>query len=76
MALVSLGVPVLFLEWTYRGQLVDLYRPELRAFNPARVLEPGGRAVVKQRAGHLHGTLGAGEAAVGCLPSPSQSLTR
>jgi len=38
MVLVSLGLALLVLEWLYRSQLVDTYRPELRTFNPPQVL--------------------------------------
>ena len=38
MVLVSLGLALLVLEWLYRLQLVDTYRPELRTFNPPQVL--------------------------------------
>jgi hypothetical protein len=36
--LVSLGLALLILEWVYRFQLVDTYRPELYTFNPPQVL--------------------------------------
>src|SRR5215813_4186740 len=38
MVLVSLGLALLVLEWVYRLQLVDTYRPELHTFNPPRML--------------------------------------
>src|SRR5499433_2596255 len=38
MVLVSLGLALLVLEWFYRSQLVDTYRPELHTFNPPQVL--------------------------------------
>jgi hypothetical protein len=38
MVLVSLGLALLILEWVYRFQLVDTYRPELYTFNPPQVL--------------------------------------
>jgi hypothetical protein len=38
MVLVSLGLALLVLEWLYRSQLVDTYRPELHTFNPPQVL--------------------------------------
>jgi hypothetical protein len=37
VALVTLGITLLLLEWVYRAQLVDTYRPELYAFNPVQV---------------------------------------
>src|SRR5215475_11485957 len=40
MVLVSLGLALLVLEWLYRLQLVDTYRPELHTFNPSQVLVP------------------------------------
>jgi hypothetical protein len=43
MSLVSLGLALLVLEWAYRSQLVDMYRPELRTFNPAPMLTPTGQ---------------------------------
>ena len=43
MVLVSLGLALLGLEWLYRLQLVDTYRPELHTFNPAQVLAPNAR---------------------------------
>ena len=43
MSLVSLGLALLVLEWAYRSQLVDMYRPELRSFNPAPMLTPNGQ---------------------------------
>ena len=36
--LVSLGLALLILEWVYRVQLVDTYRPELYTFNPPQGL--------------------------------------
>jgi hypothetical protein len=36
--LLNLGVPLLVLEWIYRAQIVDAYKPELRSFNPVQVL--------------------------------------
>src|SRR5919197_547548 len=38
MVLVSLGLALIVLEWVYRLQLVDTYRPELHAYNPPEVL--------------------------------------
>src|SRR5262245_14974753 len=38
MVLVSLGLALLVLEWFYRLQLVDTYRPELHTFNPSQAL--------------------------------------
>ena len=38
MVLVSLGLALLVLEWVYRFQLVDTYRPELQTFNPPQML--------------------------------------
>src|SRR5262245_11019488 len=38
LVLLNLGLPLLVLEWVYRTQLVDTYRPELHTFNPAPVL--------------------------------------
>src|SRR5262249_55431605 len=38
MVLVSLGLALLVLEWVYRSQLVDMYRPELHTLNPPQVL--------------------------------------
>jgi len=38
MVLVSVGLGLLVLEWVYRFQLVDTYRPELYTFNPPQVL--------------------------------------
>ena len=43
MVLVSLGPALLVLEWLYRLQLVDTYRPELHTFNPAQVLAPNAK---------------------------------
>jgi hypothetical protein len=40
MVLVSLGLALLVLEWLYRFQLVDTYRPELHTLNPPQVLAP------------------------------------
>jgi hypothetical protein len=40
MVLVSLGLALLVLEWLYRLQLVDTYRPELHTLNPSQVLAP------------------------------------
>ena len=40
MVMVSLGLALLVLEWLYRLQLVDTYRPELHTFNPSQVLVP------------------------------------
>jgi hypothetical protein len=36
--LVSLGLALLVVEWLYRLQLIDTYRPELHTFNPSQVL--------------------------------------
>src|SRR2546423_14650980 len=36
--LLNLGMPLLVLEWIYRAQIVDAYKPELRSFNPAQIL--------------------------------------
>jgi hypothetical protein len=38
LVLVSLGLGLLMLEWVYRVQLVDTYKPELYTFNPPQVL--------------------------------------
>ena len=38
LVLLNLCLPLLALEWVYRTQMVDTYRPELHAFNPAPVL--------------------------------------
>jgi len=38
MVLVSLGLALLVLEWAYRLQLMDTYRPELHTFNPPQML--------------------------------------
>jgi hypothetical protein len=38
MVLISLGLALLILEWLYRLQLVDMYRPELHTFNSPAVL--------------------------------------
>jgi hypothetical protein len=38
MVLMSLSLALLILEWVYRVQLVDTYRPELYTFNPPQVL--------------------------------------
>src|SRR5262245_26962524 len=38
LVLLNLCLPLLVLEWVYRTQMVDTYRPELHAFNPAPVL--------------------------------------
>lgn len=43
MSLVSLSLALLVLEWAYRSQLVDMYRPELHSFNPAQMLTPNGK---------------------------------
>lgn len=43
LVLVNLCLPLLVLEWVYRTQLVDTYRPELRTFNPAPVMADAGR---------------------------------
>ena len=43
MVLVSLGLALLVLEWLYRLQLVDTYRPELHTFNPPQVLAPNAK---------------------------------
>jgi hypothetical protein len=43
MSLVSLSIALLVLEWAYRSQLVDMYKPELRSFNPAQMLTPNGK---------------------------------
>src|SRR6266705_4883245 len=43
LVLLSLGLALLVLEWVYRAQLVDTYRPELRTFNPAPVSAPDGK---------------------------------
>jgi len=36
LVLLSLGLALLVLEWVYRAQLVDTYRPELHTFNPGQ----------------------------------------
>src|SRR5438552_3969166 len=41
--LVHLGLALLVLEWAYRSQLVDTYRPELHTFNPVQMIAPDGR---------------------------------
>jgi hypothetical protein len=38
MVLVSLSLALLVLEWLYRSQLVDMYRPELHTFTPPQML--------------------------------------
>ncbi len=38
LVLLNLCLPLLVLEWVYRTQMVDSYRPELHAFNPALAL--------------------------------------
>jgi len=43
LVLLNLGLPLLVLEWVYRTQMVDTYRPELQAFNPAQVMTDNGR---------------------------------
>src|SRR5215470_6968422 len=43
LVLSSVCLPLLILEWAYRAQIVDTYRPELQAFNPAQVLVDNGR---------------------------------
>ena len=43
VVLVSLGLSLLVLEWIYRSQLVDTYRPELHTFNPAPVTTQDGK---------------------------------
>ena len=43
VVLVSLGLSLLVLEWIYRSQLVDTYRPELHAFNPAPMTAQDGK---------------------------------
>lgn len=43
LVLLNLCLPLLGLEWLYRTQLVDTYRPELRTFNPAQVMADDGR---------------------------------
>jgi len=43
MSLMSLGLALLVLEWVYRSQLVDMYRPELHTFNSTQVLTPNGK---------------------------------
>src|SRR5215831_21000878 len=43
MVLVSLGLALLVLEWLYRSQLVDTYRPELHTLNPPQVLAPNAK---------------------------------
>ena len=37
LVLVNLCIPLLILEWVYRTQIVDTYRLELHALNPASV---------------------------------------
>jgi len=43
LLLLSVCMPLMVLEWLYRVQIVDTYRPELRAFNPAQILTDDGR---------------------------------
>src|SRR5262249_19593783 len=43
LVFLSVCLPLLVLEWVYRAQIVDTYRPELQAFNPAQVLGDNGR---------------------------------
>ena len=43
MVLVSLGLALLVLEWLYRLQLVDTYRPELHTFNSPQGPAPDGK---------------------------------
>ncbi len=43
LVLVNLCIPLLILEWVYRTQIVDTYRLELHALNPASVLADDGR---------------------------------
>src|SRR5215831_19949144 len=43
MVLGSLGLALLILEWLYRFQIVDTYRPELHTFNPPQLLAPDNR---------------------------------
>jgi len=43
LVLLSLGLALLVLEWVYRAQLVDTYRPELHTFNPGQVIAPDGK---------------------------------
>ena len=43
LVLLSLGLALLVLEWVYRAQLVDTYRPELHTFNPGPVSAPDGK---------------------------------
>src|SRR2546426_7106164 len=46
VVLLSLGLALLLLEWVYRAQLVDTYRPELHTFNPGQVSAPDGKPVL------------------------------
>src|SRR5438132_5968389 len=43
LVLLNLCMPPLILEWVYRTQMVDTYRPELHAFNPAHVIADDSR---------------------------------
>ena len=38
LVLLNLTLPLLALEWAYRAQLLDTYRPELHALNPVPLL--------------------------------------
>lgn len=43
LLLLNVCLPLLVLEWIYRTQLVDTYRPELQALNPAPAMADDGR---------------------------------
>ena len=43
LVLLNLCMPLLVLEWAYRTQILDTYRPELQAFNPAQVTADASR---------------------------------
>src|SRR6266571_2542108 len=43
LVLLNLCLPLLVLEWAYRTQILDTYRPELQAFNPAQVTADASR---------------------------------
>ena len=43
LVLLNLCLPLLVLEWAYRTQMVDTYRPELRSFNSTQVMADDGR---------------------------------
>src|SRR2546427_3699325 len=43
LVLLNLCMPLLVLEWAYRTQILDTYRPELQAFNPVQMMADDGR---------------------------------